>query len=122
MSSKYFIICCLLSVFVAAGSVRGGGKSVDWCALWGSMDGSDRAYYLLGYRDGLHMSAVAADHGKRIIQLGYSDAVMAAAVSDLYGDKRNAGIPVNLMVVVAKDRLDGKDVEWALENYRKMGD
>lgn len=47
---------------------------------------------------------------------------MAAAVSDLYGDKRNAGIPVNLMVVVAKDSLDGKDVEWALENYRKMGD
>lgn len=26
MSSKYFIICCLLSVFVAAGFVHGGGK------------------------------------------------------------------------------------------------
>ena len=65
------------------------------------------------------MSAVATDHGKRVVQFGYTERVMAAAVTDLYADKQNAGIPLNMMVVIAKDKLDGKDVDWAIKQYRQ---
>lgn len=49
---------------------------------------------------------------------GYSYSVMADAIYGLYADGSNAAIPINLIVIVAKDGLDGIDVEDVLKRLR----
>jgi len=119
LSSKYFVFCCLLFALLGCGSYGVAGDPADWGVLWEGMEPDEKSFYLLGYRDGLQMSTVGAKHGFEISSLGHSDVVVAAAVSDLYRDGRNSVIPINLMVIVAKDRLDGVDVREALRRFRR---
>lgn len=119
MLRKLFVVSFLLSVFWVFGSGCVAGEPVDWGVLWGDMSKNERSFYLLGYRDGLQMSSVGAKHGLEINNLGHGDGAMSVVVTDLYKDANNSGIPINLMVIVAKDRLDGVDIRETLRRFRR---
>lgn len=104
-------------------------KYFNYGRLWKSWSDSVRSVYLEGFIDGhsdtfFKMSfSIPADKREQLKKATftfYEDDVLRDVISDLYKDPANSFITFSAMVYIARDRLDGNDIEERLKHSRQF--
>ena len=104
---------------------------VNYGAKWSAWSMAERLAYFDGLIAGgsrmflaatFNFTEMAAEQRECLRQtfaVMYDSAILIAVVNDLYNDPANTFISNSAMVFIARDKLDGKDIEMRLRSARE---
>jgi hypothetical protein len=126
---KHFSAAILLLVLISPLFAQDPNmEPVDQGAMWNSWTVAMRSAYIEGFLSGVnsvyqrafsYLSAKQRDEIRAATFVVYASDVLAKVVTDLYRDPANTYIEPGALVIVAREKLKGTDIEPLLRAARK---
>src|SRR5882672_5092347 len=103
------------------------GDPINFGEIWNSWPGEKREVFVAGYTEGVadafsgcsnYLASTSRETVRKQIFVVYDYTVLARVVTDLYKDSANTFIRTGSLILIARDKLNGQDIEARLRNAR----